>query len=53
MIDQKKTDEKCGIFYDDKFKIIAKVACKEILQGQMVQLNDFYGAYQNMGKGEL
>jgi radical SAM superfamily enzyme YgiQ (UPF0313 family) len=53
MIDQKKTGEKGGIFYDDKLKIIAKVACKEIRQGQMVQWDDFYGAYQNVGNGEL
>ena len=53
MIDQIKTDIKGGIFYDDKMQIIAKVACKEIHPGQMVQWNDFYGAYQNIGKGEF
>jgi radical SAM superfamily enzyme YgiQ (UPF0313 family) len=53
MIDQIKTDRKGGIFYDDKMKIIAKVACKEILEGHMVQWDDFFGTYQNVGKGEF
>jgi radical SAM superfamily enzyme YgiQ (UPF0313 family) len=51
MIDQVKTDQKGGIFFDDKTKIITKVVRKEISEGQMVQWNDLYGAYQNVGRG--
>jgi|GEM_PF-767410 len=53
MIDQIKTNKKGGIFYDDKMKILAKVACKGIHQGHMVQWDDLYGAYQNVGRGEF
>ena len=53
MIDQIKTNEGNGIFYDEKMKLISKVACKDISRGQMVQWRDFYGTYQNIGRGEL
>ena len=53
MIDQMKTKQKRGIFYDEKMKLISKVACKDIPSGQMVQWGDFYGTYQNVGRGEL
>ena len=53
MIDQIKTTQKNGILYDEKMKLISKVAYKDIPQGQMVQWRDFYGAYQNVGRGEF
>jgi radical SAM superfamily enzyme YgiQ (UPF0313 family) len=53
MIDLIKTMEKSGIFYDEKMKLISKVACKDIPNGQIIQWGDFYGAYQNVGRGEL
>ena len=53
MIDQIKTTQKIGILYDEKMKLISKVACKDIPKGQMVQWRDFYGTYQNVGRGEF
>ena len=53
MIDQIKTTEKNGILFEEKMKLISKVACKDIAQGQMVQWRDFYGTYQNIGRGDL
>lgn len=53
MIDQVKTTQKRGILYDEKMKLISKVACKNILKGRIVEWQDFYGTYQNIGRGEL
>jgi hypothetical protein len=53
MIDQIKTREKNGILFEEKMKLISKVACKDIAQGQMVQWRDFYGTYQSIRRGDL
>jgi radical SAM superfamily enzyme YgiQ (UPF0313 family) len=50
MIDQINSNGKGGIFYDDKAKIISKVTRRQISEGQIIQWNDFYGTYQNVGR---
>lgn len=53
MLEPRETDEQTGIFYDDKEKVLSKVARRDVKKGDMVLLEDFFGAYQNVGGGNF
>lgn len=53
MLDPRETSEKGGIFYDNRHRVLSKVACRDIKKGDMVLLKDFFSAYQKVGGGNF
>ncbi|MCK5174596.1 MAG: radical SAM protein, partial [Planctomycetes bacterium] len=53
MLEPRKSADPGGVFFNDRHRILSKVACRDIREGSIVSLEDFFGAYQNVGGGNF
>jgi len=53
MFERKETESKDGILYIKSSEILNKALRRDIKKGEMLEWKDFFGAYQNVGRGKF